>query len=119
MAECWCDYERPSFFREGMRKVRKRHHCYECGGAIYPGQEAMYTVGKWEGQLSNHYTCKHCLEIRQYTQAHVPCFCWYYGSMLDDATETIRHWAHEAPGLLFGFYRRLIQGRRIRKAVSR
>ena len=71
-----------------------------------------YTVGKWEGDVNTFKTCAHCLALRDYVKAHVPCFCWYYENMLEDAIEAAREWSHEAPGLLFGAYRRKIQIRR-------
>lgn len=53
-------------------------------------------------------TCSRCLALRDWVKAHVPCFCWHHDNMIEDAIETCDHYSPEAPGLLFGAYRRRI-----------
>lgn len=107
--DCACDYDPPIFFSEWQPVARKAHKCDECGGQIQPGEKYERCSGMWErGEMQTFKVCARCLELRNYVQAHVPCFCWAYGNIIDDAIETAQHWAHEAPGLLFGAYRRRI-----------
>jgi hypothetical protein len=53
--------------------------------------------------------------LKEWVKAHVPCFCWAHGNIIEDAIETARNYAHEAPGLLFGAYRRQVAIMRQRK----
>ena len=105
MSECVCDWEQPDFYRTKQTRARKAHFCYECDRKIAPGEHYEYNIGKWEGSIETSKTCFHCLALRDYIIAHVPCFCWMHGSIIDDAIETAKEWSHEAPGLLFGAYR--------------
>lgn len=112
MSECFCDFERPSFYAKSERGARKAHRCYECARAILPGERYEHTVAKYDGTLQAMKTCGRCLALRDWVQAHVPCFCWLHGSMLDDARETVDQYWQEAPGLLFGYLRRRVAVRR-------
>lgn len=106
---CYCDYDlSPEFYQKRIYKARKEHKCYECVGTITIGETYESVSAKWDGYFGVYKTCHRCLDLREYTKAHVPCFCWYQGSMIDDAIETLRDYAHEAGGLLFGGYRRYI-----------
>jgi hypothetical protein len=105
---CYCDYEAPEFYKAAIRKARKAHRCNECACVIRPGERYEYVSGMWDGDISTNKTCSRCLELRQYTQGHVPCFCWFHGEMVEEAIETLREYAHELPGLLFGGYRRKV-----------
>ncbi|MBK1732901.1 hypothetical protein [Thiococcus pfennigii] len=64
--------------------------------------------GRWGGQPDTFDTCSRCLALRDYVEAHVPCLCWQHGHMREDCIETARAYAPEAPGLLFGAWRREI-----------
>lgn len=108
MSDCFCDYDRPSFYKAEVRVSRKRHRCYECAGAILPTDKYEYTFSIFEGKPYVARTCSRCLALRDYVTAHVPCFCWAHGHMIEDAIETADEYAHEAPGLLFGTYRRQV-----------
>ena len=55
--------------------------------------------------------CQRCIDVRDYARALVPCFCWCYETLLTEALETGREYAHEAPGLFFGVARRVIKAR--------
>lgn len=112
MTDCYCDYERPEFYHSETRRARKQHRCTECGRAIQPGEKYEHVRAKWEGDIRTHNTCAHCLALREWVQAHVPCFCWAHGNIEEDAIETALQYAHEAPGLLFGAYRRQVMIRR-------
>lgn len=111
---CYCDYEPPEAHSRSLRKARKAHRCDECFRSIAPGETYEYVWGKWEGDVSTFKTCPRCLKLREWLQAHVPCFCWAHGNLIEDASNTVEDYAHEAPGLRFGFLRRkvLIEGRR-------
>lgn len=111
---CYCDYESPSVFREGTCKARKHHKCGECGSTIQPGETYEHVWGIWGGCPETYKTCPRCLELRKYVTAHVPCFCLEYGNMLEGATETLREYAYEAPGLWFGGARLLVNINKLR-----
>lgn len=103
---CWCDYDPPEFYDRREPTARKEHRCAECGGRILPGERYERVSGKWDGDFSQFKTCCRCTSLRDWVKAHVPCFCWAHGNIREDALETARAYAHEAPGLLFGAYRR-------------
>jgi hypothetical protein len=105
---CYCDYSYPDFYVDRMVKAKKNHRCDECGRTILAGEKYEYVSAVWEGDFSTCKTCDKCLELRQYTKAHVPCFCWQHGNVIQDAIDTLQEYAHEAPGLLFGGYRRYL-----------
>lgn len=115
MSECFCDYEQPEFYHSEMRKARKDHPCTECGRAIEPGETYEHVRGKWDGDVGTHKTCPRRMALKAWVQAHVPCFCWAHGYIREDALETARWYADDAPGLLFGAYRREVAIRRQRK----
>jgi hypothetical protein len=106
--DCFCDYDPPSMIRESEPVARKDHRCTECGRRIAAGERYSYTWGIWDGMADTFKTCPRCLALRDYVKAHVPCLCWAYGSVTDDCIEAAQEYAHEAPGLLFGAYRRLV-----------
>jgi hypothetical protein len=113
-ATCGCDYERPEFYRAVIRKARKVHCCTECGGKIKHSEYYEAVAGKWEGEFYTFNTCSLCLSLRAYTVDNIPCACWVHGNMLEDCGESINEYAHELPGMLFGYYRKLIAIRRNR-----
>jgi RNase P subunit RPR2 len=112
MDACVCDYDPPEFVSQSMRRARKPHTCEECSRVIEPGEHYEYTFGKWDGDVSRFRVCARCLEVRRFITDSIPCFCWAYGNLHEDAKETARHYASEAPGLLFGTYRRIILANR-------
>jgi hypothetical protein len=106
---CYCDYESPEFYSEKqISRARTQHKCNECHRQIMPGEAYQSVSGKWDGDFYVNKTCAHCLELKNYVQAHVPCFCWAFGELIESAMETIRGYANIAPGLLFGAYRRQV-----------
>lgn len=100
--ECFCDYEMPSVHSVSTPKARKEHQCEECRRPIREGEQYERVWGVWDGDMSTFKTCQRCLNLREYVKAHVPCFCWAHGNVIEDAINTAEGWNHEAPGLLFG-----------------
>jgi len=118
MESCYCDYDLPEFFSETVRTAKKPHRCCECGRAIAVGEKYENVTGKWEGDFSTYKTCVRCRAVRLYVIEHVPCFCWYYGTMLQDARETVSEYARELPGMWVGFGRLLVAAARKRKEIQ-
>lgn len=107
-AECFCAYDQPAFYSARTVTAGKQHKCSECFRAIQPGERYEYAVGKWDGHFDCFKTCCRCLDLKQYVKAHVPCFCWAHGNIIDDCYDTADNYAHEAPGLKFGYWRRCV-----------
>lgn len=109
---CFCDYDPADFYIATIRKARKPHSCFECGGQILHGEKYEHVSGKWEGRLDTFVTCERCCDIRQWVKNNLPCFCWAHGNMLDDAAEEVDeaywHAPAETVGLRFGFLRRRV-----------
>lgn len=118
MTACYCDYEPAEVFVKTNPKARVEHRCGECYRPIPRGEVYERVFGVWDGDVSTHKTCQRCIAVREFVTASVPCFCWYYGDMLDNAKECASEWSHEADGLLFGTLRRIIlaKGKRRRTA---
>lgn len=116
--DCYCDYDPPSVFSSKTVKARKPHRCDECPRIIKPGESYLYTFGVWDGYASSWNTCADCTEIQRWVSINIPCFCWSYGNMLNDAKEAIEEAYHragdEVRGVMFGFLRKLIKARRAR-----
>jgi len=111
--DCVCDYDPAEFYSATMQKARKVHSCEECGkDRIQVGEIYERAVGKWEGDVTTFKTCCRCIALREFVKAHVPCFCWAHGNIIDDAIQTAAHYADETDGLLFGAYRRQVLIRR-------
>ena len=105
---CYCDYDPPEFYHQERRKARTTHRCEECRKAILPGEQYEHVRGKWIGNVNSFDTCCRCLALRDFVVAHVPCSCWAHGNMIDDVMQDADAYWHEAPGLLFGAYRRQV-----------
>lgn len=115
MDDCYCYYEPAEFYHKEERRAKKDHRCSECGRTIEPSETYEYVRGKWNGDFDTFKTCPRCLALLEWVQAHVPCFCWEHGNLIEDAIETARDYANDAPGLLFGAYRRHVAISRQRK----
>jgi len=116
MNSCYCDYDSPEFYHKEVRLARKSHECDECGGRIVPGEKYEHVRGKWN-DINTFKTCSRCLTLREFVLAHIPCSCWQHGNMIEDVMADAEAFSHEAPGLLFGSYRRRVAiERAIRKA---
>lgn len=116
---CVCDYDYVLQIMDQrvVKSARKDHRCTECRRPIKQGESYEFVFGFAEGEGETYKTCSHCLALREWVKAHVPCFCWAYTMVREDALETAQEYAHEAPGLLFGAYRREIAIRRARQAA--
>lgn len=99
MSECYCDYEPASFHVWRIRTARKKHRCEACSRNIQPGERYEQATGKWGARVESFATCAECVNLREYVQAHVPCFCWCYQTLFEDALETLREYAHVVPGM--------------------
>ncbi|MBK1633766.1 hypothetical protein CKO31_24105 [Thiohalocapsa halophila] len=109
---CICPYDPPSLYRQSRPLARIEHRCAECDSTIHPGERYERVFGIWEGESGVVRTCPRCLALRDYVQAHVPCFCWAHGNTREDAIAAASAYAHEAPGLLFAALRREVAIRR-------
>ena len=105
MADCYCDYDGPSVWNSTEPVARVEHECYECRCTILPGEKYEYVWGIWD-YPETFKTCPRCLALRKWVLAHVPCFCWSHGGLLEEARDTIDHYQNECEGLWFGFLRR-------------
>jgi len=108
---CYCDYEIPSVYNQTQPIARKAHRCTECRRLIEPGHQYEKTFGIWDGDVGLHKTCARCVAMREWVRAHVPCLCVSHGNMKEEVVEAARSYAHEAPGLLFGMWRRYLTPR--------
>jgi hypothetical protein len=117
MIACYCDFDPPSVCRQETRYARKTHRCCECGRAIKPGERYEHVWGIWDGRPDTFKTCHICVSLREYVAAHVPCFCWNYENMREEALETLREYADQAPGLFFGGARLYVQANQLRSAL--
>lgn len=79
------DYESLSFYNEEIRKARKTHTCTECRRVIKPKEFYQYVSGKWEGIISTHHTCSHCLVVQKWLQKE--CGGFLFEGLLEDIQE--------------------------------
>lgn len=121
MIDCYCDYVPVDVHRARKVRARKPYRCEECGKRIAVGEVHEYVFAVYDGDPSQFRTCAHCLDIRQFVQNNIPCFCWAYGNLIDDAREAIdaAYWRakEEVRGLAFGFGRLLVKSKRARAAT--
>jgi hypothetical protein len=122
MSYCECDYddyEGPEFFVMHVVKARKPHRCYECGGPIFAKEKYKRSTGKWDGEVITYRECCGCMEMREWAEISVPCFCC---NLLGDLHETIREMVedvrHTVPGFFFEYGRRYIKLKRRRNLVA-
>lgn len=107
---CYCDYDPPEFYhRKETAAAKKEHKCTECGCIIKIGESYERVRGKWEGCISTFKTCSDCWELRDALD-EMPCFCWAYGGMLEDAVTQFQE-ADFSPGLRFSYLRILAKHR--------
>lgn len=116
MSYCECDYDSPVVYHQHQYVARKEHRCSECRRVIAPGERYESTFGIWEREGHTYKTCSHCLAIREWVTAHVPCTCWAHGNVLEDARDTVENYAHQAPGFAFGYLRRVVAKNRAKLA---
>lgn len=113
MTACYCDDGEPvDVYAVTQQKARKEYRCYECQKPIAPGEKYERLATLYEGHWETTRTCCRCLDLRQYVEAHAPCFCWAHGTMLDDAIDVIRDHGHVSAGFFIGATKRLIRASR-------
>jgi hypothetical protein len=110
MSECYCDFDDVAVFYEAkdVARARKLYFCHECSRAIFPGESYERVYGIWptiDGPDVMR-TCAWCMELKEWIQAHVPCFCFAHGYLIEGAGEAVEEYAHETDGLRFGYLRR-------------
>ena len=111
---CYCSYDEGSTSMYVQRTVtaRKQHECYECSRSIRPGERYELVSAIWDGRFRVCKTCPRCLAVREYVTAHAPCFCWLHGTVLDDARDTLREYAHLSNGFWIGGMKRVLRAER-------
>jgi uncharacterized CHY-type Zn-finger protein len=113
MTECYCDYgDAPDVYAAERRKARKQYRCYECHKLIRPGEVYERAAMLYDGSWGVSRTCCRCLSVREYVEAHAPCFCWLHGSMLDDAKAVIEEHGHVSAGFYIGAMKRVLRAER-------
>lgn len=105
---CACDVTTYPYYERLVKAARKQHECYDCGGKIEPGSWYISLGGMCEGEWWNGKICPRCWSMFQWVKAHIPCVCVSFGNMEEELTEICREASRQVPGLLFGFYRRLL-----------
>lgn len=116
MCECSYDYDMPAFYSRTTRTARKRHRCYECGGAILPGEAYERVGAMWDGRVQSIATCARCTDVREFVRAKTDC-CIQHGNMLEDLRDAVEHHGWETPGLRFGYLRRTYMADQFRKQM--
>lgn len=91
----WCD-EMAIDLTLKQPKARKAHKCTECGRQIEVGETYEYRTTLYDGSVSTHKTCSHCLVAREWLSR--VCGGWVYGEVEDDIRE---HW-REGYGMWIG-----------------
>ena len=110
---CFCDFGDPPTVQHSERlRARKHYRCYECHKAIAPGETYERTASLYDGSWDVARVCSRCLDARDYITAHAPCFCWMYGSMLDDAKNTLDEYGHHSAGFYIGGMKRVLRAER-------
>ena len=110
---CSCDYgDRPAMQHHKRIQARKTYGCYECGAKIRPGDRYERCASLYEGLWTVARVCPACLAARDYVAVHAPCFCWMYGSMLDDAKDTLNQYGEHSAGFFIGGMKRVLRAER-------
>lgn len=113
--ECSDDFDPPSFFSQSVVKARKPHKCTECGGPITKGDSYRRSSGKWDGRVDVYTECGLCMELRQWAEISMPCFCCnIFGELHDTVREMVDDIWHTIPGFRFEWGRRIVKIQRHR-----
>jgi hypothetical protein len=119
---CSCDYDgdQPEFYNSGeVKRARKQHRCGECGGPIFVGEPYDWAIGKWDGRVNTHKECVACVEMRQWAEISVPCFCCnIWGELHEHIREMVGVVRRDVPGFLFEWGRRAVKLRRRKRAPA-
>ena len=118
-ADCFCDFdEAADVYNQTTPVARLQHKCNECRRIIAPGETYERVAAIWKCYSDTweiYKTCSHCIALREYVLAHVPCFCWAHGNIVQGALDELREYANEAPGLFFGGARHIVAARKARR----
>ena len=112
MSYCDCEYDgdAPSFFSQGVVKARKPHRCGECYGPIAKGESYKRSSGKWDGRVDVYTECESCMELRQWAEISVTCFCCnVFGELHEKIREMVDDIRSDIPGFMFEWGRRIIK----------
>ena len=113
-AACYCDYDPPRLYKASIVTARKPHRCNECGKMLGAGERYERVNAIWERDdtVTSLVTCPRCLAVREYVEAHAPCFCWRHGCVLDDARDTLNEYAYISDGFWIGGMKRVLRAER-------
>ena len=110
---CFCDLgDRPTVQHSERARARKVYRCFECCKSIPLGERYERTASLYDGSWDIARVCSRCLDARDYITAHAPCFCWMYGSMLDDAKAALDEYGHHSAGFYIGGMKRVLRAER-------
>ncbi len=87
---CDCDCDQPAVYRPNIQRARKAHACYECSGAIAPGDSHEYVFGVWDGEPGSFRTCSDCLELRAWVTEVADCWACH-SELVEIAREELRN----------------------------
>lgn len=106
---CYCGYEPLTTLSVRRPVARRVHKCCDCHRQINVGERYESVAGISDGGIDVYKTCGRCVSVREWLTAHIPCFCWAYGNLREDARETLQLY-DDVPGLRFGAGRRYLRG---------
>lgn len=112
-AACYCDFDPPETISVRTHVAKIRHVCSECRGWILPGERYALTWGVWDGPPETFRRCPDCQSVLDWIDAHQPCFCWTFTSLLSEARDAMYYLAEEdVPGMRMEMGRLLVRCRR-------
>ena len=107
------DCEPVTMLAQSTPTANKLHRCSECRRFIIPGERYTHERFAFEGKVSTHKTCPHCLVLREWLR--LECGGYAFGLVLEDFLEhghdgmplelrrlrlmATRHWFHRLRGL--------------------
>ncbi len=82
------DAESATVLSSKDRVAKKNHTCGECHRTIDTGEKYHTDVYKFDGQVSRHKTCMHCMVARQWLSYE--CAGWICGCIQEDIDEHVQ-----------------------------